>query len=39
MDAEKAQALGQVTYLMKPVDEYELGVLLQQLLVRQSKFP
>jgi signal transduction histidine kinase/ActR/RegA family two-component response regulator len=39
MDAEKAQALGQVTYLMKPVDEYELGVLLQQLMVRQSKFP
>ena len=39
MDAKKAQALGQVTFLMKPVDEYELGVLLQQLLVRQSKFP
>jgi YesN/AraC family two-component response regulator len=34
MDAKKAQALGQVTFLMKPVDEYELGVLLQQLLVR-----
>jgi DNA-binding NtrC family response regulator len=39
MDARKAQALGQVTFLMKPVDEYKLGVLLQQLLVRQSKFP
>lgn len=39
MDAKKAQALGQVTFLMKPVDAYELGVLLQQLLVRQSKFP
>jgi signal transduction histidine kinase/ActR/RegA family two-component response regulator len=39
MDAKKAQTLGQVTFLMKPVDEYELGVLLQQLLVRRSKFP
>jgi signal transduction histidine kinase/CheY-like chemotaxis protein len=37
MDAQKAQALGQVTFLMKPVDTYELGVLLQRLLVRQSK--
>ena len=39
MDARKARALGQVTFLMKPVDAYELGVLLQQLLVRQSKSP
>jgi signal transduction histidine kinase/ActR/RegA family two-component response regulator len=39
MDSQKAQALGQVTFLMKPVDAYELGVLLQQLLVRQSKSP
>jgi DNA-binding NtrC family response regulator len=39
MDAKRAQALGQVTFLMKPVDAYELGVLLQQLLVRQSKSP
>jgi PAS domain S-box-containing protein len=39
MDAQKAQVLGQVTFLMKPVDAYELGVLLQQLLVRQSNSP
>ena len=39
MDAKKAQSLGQVTFLMKPVDTYELGVVLQQLLVHQSKSP
>jgi len=35
MDAKKAQALGNVTFLMKPVDERELAATLQQVLVRQ----
>jgi PAS domain S-box-containing protein len=32
MDAEKAQVLGNVAFLMKPVDEHELAVRLQQML-------
>ena len=35
MDAEKAAALGNVTFLMKPVDERELGDILQQVLGRR----
>ena len=35
MDAEKAQGLGRVTFLMKPVDERELAVTLQQVLGRR----
>ena len=31
MDAEKAQALGNVAFLMKPVDERELGDILQRV--------
>lgn len=32
MDAKKARVLGNVTFLMKPVDEHELAVRLQQML-------
>jgi YesN/AraC family two-component response regulator len=32
MDAEKARALGNVTFLMKPVDERELSDSLQRVL-------
>jgi PAS domain S-box-containing protein len=35
MDAEKAQGLGRVAFLMKPVDERELAVTLQQVLGRR----
>jgi nitrogen-specific signal transduction histidine kinase len=36
MDAEKARALGKVTFLMKPVDERELGDILHQVLGQRS---
>jgi CheY-like chemotaxis protein len=36
IDAEKARALGNVTFLMKPVDERELGDILHQVLEQRS---
>jgi PAS domain S-box-containing protein len=39
MDAQKAQALGNVIFLMKPVDARELAVMLQQVFVRPSSSP
>jgi CheY-like chemotaxis protein len=36
MDAEKARGLGNVTFLMKPVDERQLGDILQQVLGPRS---
>jgi hypothetical protein len=36
MDTEKARALDNVTFLMKPVDERELGDILQRVLGQRS---
>jgi YesN/AraC family two-component response regulator len=36
MDAEKARALGNVTFLMKPVDARQLSDILQRVLGRRS---
>jgi YesN/AraC family two-component response regulator len=36
IDAKKARALGKVTFLMKPVDERELGDILHQVLGQRS---
>lgn len=39
MDAEKARALGNVTFLMKPVSQHELAITLEQKLVRPNREP
>jgi CheY-like chemotaxis protein len=37
MDAEKAKALGLEAFLMKPVDEYDLATMLQQVVARHPE--